>query len=107
MVLQVLSNEELNFGLSQELLNGQEILEISSTGKIQLSLLDMVSKVFRGISKPDLLLDLNYLRIRMKEIANLYKKFPKDTTKFNEWKIKVLQIYDKIRKMLINTKKEN
>jgi digeranylgeranylglycerophospholipid reductase len=107
MVLQILPNEDLNFGLSQELLSGQEIVEISSTGKINLSILDMVSKAFRGISKPNLLLDLNYLRIRMNEIAKLYKKFPQYVTTFNEWKMRVIQIYDKIRKMLINTKKVN
>ncbi|NHJ23125.1 MAG: NAD(P)/FAD-dependent oxidoreductase [Candidatus Lokiarchaeota archaeon] len=105
MMLQIFSNEELNFGLSQELLSGQEILEISSTGRIELSILDIVSKAFRGISKPDLLLDLNYLRIRMNEIAKLYKKFPRDLTKFEEWKLRVIQEYNKIRKILINTKK--
>ena len=107
MVLQNLTNEELNFGLSKELLTGNEILELSSSGTINIPLLDMVSKAFRGISKPDLLLDLNYLRIRMNEIAKLYKKFPSDIDRFEEWKLRVNQVYDKIRKMLINSKKVN
>ncbi len=70
-------------------------------------MLDIVSKAFRGISKPDLLLDLNYLRIRMNEIVKLYFKFPYDISRFDEWKLKVIQVYDKIRKMLINSKKVN
>jgi len=107
MVLQNLTNEELNFGLSKELLTGNEILELSSSGTINIPLIDMVSKAFRGISKPNLLLDLNYLRIRMNEIAKLYKKFPSDIDKFEEWKLRVNQVYDKIRKMLINSKKVN
>ena len=65
----------------------------------------MVSKAFKGISKPDLLLDLNYLRIRMNEISKLYKNFPIDINNFDEWKNRAIQIYDKIKKMLINTKK--
>lgn len=105
MVLQVLNNDELNFGLEQDLLTGEEILEISSSGDLNLSLLDMAVKAFKGISKPNLLLDLNYLRIRMKEVSKLYKKFPEDISMFEPWKLSVLQVYDKVRKMLINPKK--
>jgi len=107
MTLQVLSNDELNFGLEQDLLSGEEILEISSTGSLDLSVLDMVTKAFKGFSKPNLLLDLNYLRIRMNEVSKIYKKFPENINKFEEWKTEVIQVYDKIRKMLINTKKVN
>ncbi|TFG03985.1 MAG: geranylgeranyl reductase family protein [Promethearchaeota archaeon] len=105
MVLQVLNNNELNFGLEQDLLTGEEILEISSSGDLNLSLLDITVKAFKGISNPNLLLDLNYLRIRMKEISKLYKKFPIDISKFEQWKSSVIQVYDKVRKMLINPKK--
>jgi digeranylgeranylglycerophospholipid reductase len=60
ITLQNLSNEDLNFGLERDLLVGTEILEIASTGKIELSLLDLASKAIKGISKPKLLLDLNH-----------------------------------------------
>ena len=105
MTLQVLSNEELNFALKQDLFSGKEILEISSTGEFELPLLSMVSKAFKGITRPNLLLDLNYLRIRMNEISKLYKNFPLNVAQFDEWKNRAIQIYDKIKKMLINTKK--
>jgi geranylgeranyl reductase family protein len=104
MILQVLSNDDLNFALQQDLLSGEEILEISSTGQIDLSLLGMVTKAFKGLSKPNLLLDLNFLRIRMNEISKLYKNFPNDIVKFEEWKSRVTQVYDKIRRTLIKTK---
>jgi geranylgeranyl reductase family protein len=104
-VLQVLNNDELNFGLERDLLSGEEILEISSTGGLNISLFDMAVKAFKGISKPDLLLDLNYLRIRMNEISNIYKKFPSSLNDFKTWKMSAIQVYDKIKKMLINAKK--
>jgi len=103
--LQILNNEELNFGLEQDLLTGEEILEISSKGDLNISLFDMAVKAFKGLSKPNLLLDLNYLRLRMKEISKLYKKFPEEITMFEPWKQRVIQVYDKVRKMLINPKK--
>jgi digeranylgeranylglycerophospholipid reductase len=106
MVLQSLTNEDLNFGLERDLLNGEEILEISSTGGLNLSLMNMAAKAFKGISRPDLLLDLNYLRIQMKEISNLYKLFPKNVGEFSDWKEKVIEIYNKINKMIIKAKRK-
>jgi digeranylgeranylglycerophospholipid reductase len=106
IVLQHLSNEDLNFGLERDLLSGNEILEISSKGGLNLSLVNMAVKAFKGISRPNLLLDLNYLRIRMNEISRLYKSFPENLTKFPEWKENVIKIYNKIKRMIVNTKKK-
>ena len=106
IVLQNLSNEELNFGLERDLLNGEEILEISSTGGLNLSLINMAVKAVKGISQPKLLLDLNYLRIKMNEIAKLYKKFAKNLDQFSNWKENVIAIYDNIERMIVNTKKK-
>ncbi len=106
IVLQNLSNEELNFGLERDLLSGEEILEISSTGGLNLSLINMAVKAFKGISQPNLLLDLNYLRIKMKEIAKLYKNFPKELDRFPNWKENIIAIYDNIERMIVNTKKK-
>jgi len=105
MTLQILPNEDLNFALKQDLLSGEEILEISSTGEFELPVLNLVTKALKGISKPNLLLDLNYLRIRMNEISKLYKNFPINIENFEEWKRQAIQVYDKIKKMLIDTKK--
>ncbi|MFX0139956.1 MAG: hypothetical protein ACFFDN_40315, partial [Candidatus Hodarchaeota archaeon] len=104
IVLQSLSNEDLNFGLERDLLSGDEILEISSTGGLNLSLIDMAVKAFKGISRPNLLLDLNYLRIRMKEISKLYKNFPEKLEYFSGWKENVIGIYDKIKNLIVNKK---
>ncbi|MFX0007758.1 MAG: geranylgeranyl reductase family protein [Promethearchaeota archaeon] len=105
IVLQSLSNADLNFGLERDLLRGEEILEISSTGGLNLSLVDMAVKAFKGISNPNLLLDLNYLRIKMNAISKLYKNFPLNLDGFPDWKEKVIEIYNKIKKMIIIKKK--
>ena len=105
IVLQYLSNDDINFGLERDLLTGEEILEMSSTGGLNLSLVDVVVKAFKGISRPNLLLDLNYLRIKMKEISNLYKNFPREISRFSNWKNKVIEIYDNIKKMIVENKK--
>jgi geranylgeranyl reductase family protein len=105
IVLQSLTNQDINFGLERDLLTGEEILEISSKGGLDLSLVSMAVKAFKGISRPNLLLDLNYLRIKMNEVSKLYKNFPKDTNAFTTWKEDVIRIYDKIKKMIVDKKK--
>ncbi len=98
IALQKLSNTSLNFGLSKDLLTGTDIIQIASSGRVQLKLIDLAFKAFKGITKPKLLLDLNYLRIQMNEIFKHYKNFPKKVEDFENWKIKTIQIYDKIKK---------
>jgi len=100
MTLQILPNKDLNFVLRQDLVSGEEILEISSTGEFKLPVPDLVSKALKGITKPNLLLDLNYLRIRMNEISKLYKNFPINIENFELWKRRVIEVYDKIKKFL-------
>jgi hypothetical protein len=106
-VLQSLSNADLNFGLEKNLLTASEILEIAESGDLSLSLWDMAFKAFKGMSRPDLLLDLNYLRIRMNEIIKLYRNYPEVyyPQKFENWKLKVKEEYDKIKKMVVDGKK--
>jgi flavin-dependent dehydrogenase len=92
IVLQTLSNNDLNFGLERDLLSGEEILEISSKGGLKLSLVNMAVKAIKGISRPNLLLDLNFLRIKMNEISRLYKNLPNELDRCPEWKEKVIKI---------------
>ena len=76
-----------------------EILEITSTGSVNLSILDMAVKAIKGISNPKLLLDLNYLRIQMNEMIKHYKNFPEeieDISSFEVWKENTTKIYNKI-----------
>ncbi len=108
-VLQSLSNSDLNFGLEKEILTASEILEIAESGDFSLSLWDMAFKAFKGISRPNLLLDLNYLRIQMNKIMKLYRNFPKvknDET-FKIWKGKVEKEYEKINKMIVDDKRKS
>jgi len=98
-VLQRLSNNSLNFGLEKDLLTGEEILQVTSTGSLNLSLLEMATKAIKGIANPKLMLDLNYLRIRMNEIIKHYKNFPKNCEDFEVWKNKTIEIYDKVEKV--------
>jgi geranylgeranyl reductase family protein len=96
IVLQKLSNASLNFGLEKDLLSGSDILEISAKGEFRLSILEMATKFIKGITNPKLLLDLNYLRIKMNDITTHYKNFPISIDDFEIWKQQTLDIYERI-----------
>ena len=57
----------------------------------------MALKAIKGIQNPNLLLDLNFLRINMNEISKHYKDFPKNIDKFDSWKENTNKIYNKIK----------
>ncbi|MHA1729686.1 MAG: geranylgeranyl reductase family protein [Promethearchaeota archaeon] len=97
ITLQGLSNEDLNFGLKQGLLSGEEILEIASKGELTLDLFGMVGKAIKGFLRPDLLLDLNYLRTRMGRIKQLYDQYPDNPSDLGDWVEKVNAYYMDIR----------
>ena len=86
----------IRFGLEKDMISGNEILEISSTGSFNLSLQSIASKIIKGISNPKFLLDLNYLRIKMNNINKHYKNFPTNIEKFEAWKNKTMEIYNQI-----------
>ncbi len=109
MVLQALTNDDINFGLERNLLTGEEILEISSTGGLNLSIMDFAVKAFKGLARPNLLLDLNYLRLRMQEITKHYKHFPEgfNFEEFTRWREKTIQIYDNLIKIIIRSRNKD
>lgn len=97
IVLQKLSNDSLNFGLGKDILTSNEILQICSEGHIELSLTDMAKKALKGIFNPKLMLDLNYLRIKMNAISKHYRNFPENQSGFERWKDATIKIYNQIK----------
>jgi len=97
IALQKLSNDSLNFGLERDIISGGDILAISSKGQLKLSIFEMAVKAIKGIFRPKLLLDLNYLRIKMDDIARHYKNFPMEIDRFEAWKDITINIYDRIK----------
>ncbi len=98
IALQKLSNKSLNFGLQRDLLSSEEILELASTGNVKLTLSSAFSKLIKGISNPKLLLDLNFLRVKMNNISKHYKNFPQSVENFEPWKEKTIELYNIIKK---------
>ncbi|MHA1734683.1 MAG: NAD(P)/FAD-dependent oxidoreductase [Promethearchaeota archaeon] len=97
IALQGFSVDKLNFGLSRGLLTGPEILEVASTGGVNLGVLDLLGKAIKGIAKPDLLLDLAYVNGKMKEAKRLFTSYPESPTGLAAWKRRVDRLFRNVR----------
>ncbi len=98
--LQSLTNEELNFGLKNHLLESKDILDIAAKGRAELNLFDMVTRAVRGILKPDLLATLAYIHRKMGEMKDLYGKYPETPQGFAAWNEKMLELHAGTKKIL-------
>ena len=56
----------------------------------------MISKFFKGMSKPKLLLKLGYLLKQMKKVNNLYLKYPQDINGYNTWQELENDLFSKV-----------
>ncbi len=98
--LQNLTNEELSFGLKNQLVESKDILDIAGKGGTELGLFDMVTRAIRGIMKPDLLATLAYIMRKMKEMKTLYSQYPDNPQSFMAWNQKMLDLIAGAKRIL-------
>jgi len=91
-------NDFLNFTLKKQLITGEEVSGITATGEMSLPFSSALGKIIRGISKPKILIELNFLRKEMQEIKSLYMRYPSTPLYLKNWIKKVEFIYEKVRK---------
>ncbi|MFX0102228.1 MAG: geranylgeranyl reductase family protein [Candidatus Hodarchaeota archaeon] len=104
IALQHFTDEDLNFGLKNEILSGEDILEIAYAGGLKLTALDAIKKVFKiglinTITHGELIINLAYVHKLMTDIKKLYEAFPgrEKIENFELWKKRVEEIYKKIK----------
>ncbi len=99
VALQRFNDEELNFGLKRGLLSNQDIMDIAGGKMVRPGLVDMIGRAIRGLSQPELLLNLYFINNQINEMKTLYKAYP-DRPNFDRWKTSVLKKYKKIKRLI-------
>jgi len=99
IALQRFTDAELNFGLHRGLLSNQDIMDIASGRVVRPELFDLIGRAIRGIAKPDLLLNLNFINNQINRMKTLYKAYP-DRPQFEPWKRSILKMYDKVKRLI-------
>jgi len=99
MLLQRLSNKEMNYGMRQRLITDDDLLKTSMGEDLKLNITEKTSRFFKGIGGLSLLKKLNTTAKLMKEIKELYRNYPSSPEGLGEWEEKVQAIFEKAKKL--------
>ena len=95
MLLQRLTNKEMNYGMRQRLITDEDLLKTSMGEDMKLNITEKTSRFFKGIGSLSLLMKLNTTAKLMKEIKELYRNYPSSPEALEEWETKVQDIFEK------------
>ncbi|MCG2869295.1 MAG: NAD(P)/FAD-dependent oxidoreductase [Vulcanisaeta sp.] len=93
LMLQTLSNEQLNRGLRARILTEDEVLEISEKGSLQLSLMDKLKIALRLARVPDVASKLRLAFKYMNEVRSLYEAYPTSPEGLSSWYGMLVSVY--------------
>lgn len=93
--LQRLTNEEIEYGMKYRVMKEEDAYGTSRTGEVRanLSLLDKIARLLRGLGKPLLLLRLAVVAEYAKRARELYLGYPNDPRQLDGWRSKVNALY--------------
>jgi digeranylgeranylglycerophospholipid reductase len=97
ILLQSLSNEEMNYGMSHHLITDDDLLKASMGEDLKLNITEKTSRLFKGLGCLSLLKKLNTTAKLMKEIKTLYKNYPSSPKGLMEWEKKTQALVDKAK----------
>jgi digeranylgeranylglycerophospholipid reductase len=97
IALQKIPNENIDFTFKKSLISGEEITGITGTGELKVHLVPLLGKIIRGISKPNFLMDLNFIRTKMQEMKQLYSRYPDSPIYLENWIKEVKLLYKEVQ----------
>jgi digeranylgeranylglycerophospholipid reductase len=97
ILLQSLSNEEMNYGMSHHLITDDDLLKASMGEDLKLNITEKTGRLFKGLGCLSLLKKLNSTAKLMKEIKTLYKHYPSSPKGLVAWEEKTQALVDKAK----------
>ena len=92
LLLQSISDEEINFGMKHQLVTHQDVLGASMEGELRYSVSEKAERALRGIGKPSFLNRLRKTADLMRKAKQLYLEYP-SPAEFKSWKTEVDLIF--------------
>jgi digeranylgeranylglycerophospholipid reductase len=86
LFMQHITTKDFNYIVKKKLLDDNELTQMFYGNVIAPSIKELILKLFKGISKPKLLLKLNYLLKQMKKINQHYLQYPTDVSGYATWR---------------------
>jgi geranylgeranyl reductase family protein len=92
--LQMLSNEDIEYGMKNKLIPEQDVYYTSSSGDIRLSIVEKAMILLRGLGRPSLLSKLKLVADYMKKIKNHYESYPEQPEQLPRWIAAAQNLYN-------------
>jgi digeranylgeranylglycerophospholipid reductase len=99
MLLQRMTNEEMNYGMEHHLITDEDLLKTSIGEDVRLNITEKTRRIFKGIGSLSLLRKLNSTVNLMKKIKRLYRNYPSSPEGLGEWEEKVNLVVEKAKKL--------
>jgi len=99
MLLQSLSNKEMNYGMRHHLITDDDLLKTSMGEDLKLNISEKTGRLFKGLGSLSLLKKLNTTAKLMKEIKELYKNYPVSPEGLKDWEKKTCKIFEKAKNL--------
>ncbi len=99
MLLQRLTNKEMNYGMAHHLITDEDLLKASMGEDLKLNITEKTNRLFKGLGSLSLLKKLNTTAKIMREIKALYRSYPSSPQGLKEWEEKVNLVVEKAKKL--------
>jgi digeranylgeranylglycerophospholipid reductase len=99
MLLQRLTDNEMNYGMRHHLITDDDLLKASMGEDLKLNITEKTSRLFKGLGSLSLLKKLNATAKLMKEIKALYRNYPSSPEGLREWEEKTNRVVEKAKKL--------
>ncbi len=97
LFLQKLSDEDLTFIIKKKVISDVELLEISTTGNLRVSIAEKIISALKFVSRPSLLLKLKSLADYMNKVKKHYYRYPENPRFLPKWEKELLKIYNEFK----------
>jgi digeranylgeranylglycerophospholipid reductase len=99
ILLQRMTNEEMNYGMEHHLITDDDLLKTSMGEDVKLNITEKTRRIFKGVGSLSLLRKLNSTANLMKKIKNLYRNYPSSPEGLGGWEETVNLVVEKAKKL--------
>jgi len=99
LLLQRLSDEDMNYGMKYRLITEEDLLKTSRGEDARLNISEKTRRIFRGIGRLSFLKRLRATIHLMKRMKTFYRNYPVSPEGFDEWKKKTQHLIEEAEKL--------
>jgi len=97
IMLQKLSNQDINYGMKRRLISEDELVKVSTSRDFYISPSKALGRLLKGVGNPRLLYRLYRAAVLAKKVSSVYAKYPRSPEEFKEWEKVVRGLFQEAR----------